>query len=74
MTETRWLYALDGQARYYQDGVYIYSLDGKPEFWISDGWWYAIIGGQPDYYFTNGWVYSREGKPAYHYGAAPDPQ
>jgi|GraSoiStandDraft_4_1057263.scaffolds.fasta_scaffold445118_2 hypothetical protein len=48
MTAKRWLFTVDGQPRYYQEGEYIYSKDGKPEFWISDGWWYATNGGQPE--------------------------
>src|ERR1019366_477553 len=47
---TRWLYSVDGQAKYYQDGDYIYSKNGQREFSVSNGRWYAIKGGAAEYY------------------------
>ena len=46
----------DGQAKYYQDGDYIYSKNGQREFSVSNGSWYAIKGGTAEYYVSDNWV------------------
>src|ERR1019366_5197391 len=65
---TRWLYSVDGQAKYYQDGDYIYSKNGQCEFSVSNGRWYAIKGGAAEYYVSDNWVHSRDGKAMFHFG------
>ena len=65
---TRWLYSVDGRAKYYQDGDYIYSKNGQCEFSVSNGSWYAIKGGTAEYYVSDNWVYSRDGKAMFHFG------
>jgi len=67
MNKRRWIFALDGP-RYYQEGEYIYSKDGKVKFSVADGWWYPIKGGEAAYYVTDDWVYSQDGRPAFYYG------
>ena len=54
----RWFYSVDGQAKYYQDGDYIYSKNGQCEFSVSNGSWYAIKGGAAEYYVSDNWVYA----------------
>jgi len=66
MNKRRWIFALDG-ARYYQEGDYVYSRDGRAEFSIVDGWWYPINGGAAPYYVRGDLVYSQDGKPAFYY-------
>jgi hypothetical protein len=44
---------------------WLYSVDGKPQFWVDDATLYAHPGGKPSFYISDGWVYSYDGKPAY---------
>jgi hypothetical protein len=66
--KTRWLFSVDGDAPYYQQGDFIYSKDGLAVFSVSNGWWFSTKTGQAEFYVQDGWVYSREGKASYYFG------
>lgn len=67
MAKTRWIYSTEGSPAYYQDGDYIYSKDGRCEFSVSDGWWFAIKDGKASYYVADDYVYFPNGKPAFYF-------
>jgi hypothetical protein len=64
----RWLYTSEGEARYYQDGDYIYSEEDNCRYYVSKGWWRDIRTDDAAFYVADNWVYSLDGKPTYYFG------
>lgn len=68
MSSPRWIFSVNGQPAYYQDGEYVYSKNGTCEFSVSGGWWHPIRGGAPAYYLSENWIFTSDGKPAFYFG------
>ena len=66
---TRWLYEPSGNPAYYVDGDAVYTANGKPEFFISNGWVCRYQDGAPAYWISDNWLYEHpSGKPAFYFG------
>ena len=65
----RWLYEPSGNPAYYVDGDAVYTANGKPEFFISNGWLCRYQSGAPAYRISDNWLYEHpSGKPAFYFG------
>ena len=64
----KWLYSTDNKPIYYQDGDYIFSKHGHPEFSVANGWWHPVSGGVASHYVSDGWVYTSDGQHAFYFG------
>src|SRR6187431_2035127 len=67
-TETRWIYAEEGNPAFYQNEENIFTVDGRHEFFESLGCWYQLADGEVSFYIADGWIYTAEGKAAFYYG------
>ena len=66
---TRWLFSIDGTAKYFVEGETLYAHPGgQASFYISNGWVYTY-NGKPTYWIDGDWLYENPGgKAALYFG------